>query len=340
VSKGQHGFGAARFGRPPAPKPIGRPALLARLDTAPWLTLVVAGPGAGKSTLLNTWSAARHGRLVELGPLLAAGAAGAADLRSLLTPAVTTLVVDGLETLPAGSPLLHDLAALCARPPAGWRAAEPPRPGLPPAPPPAAPAPTAGSLVAGALPAGFRLVLASREPLPFPVGAALRLGDGELAFAEDETYQVLAASFADAAAADALAPDLHLLTNGWPELVGLAAAWLAQHAVGERGLRLGALGRTSGPLRERLVAAILDGLNREDRELVWRLAYLPGVDAATADRLDLTEHLVAVPPFVQPMPGRAGWFAVPNGLKDPVRRALPMSAEAREALLAAYQSGM
>jgi ATP/maltotriose-dependent transcriptional regulator MalT len=186
----------------------------------------------------------------------------------------------------------------------------------------------------------LRLVLASREVLPFPVGAARRLGDAELGFAEDETYQVLAASLADAAAADALAPDLQLLTNGWPALVGLAAAWLAQHAPEQRGERLRALSRIHGPLLEYLVAAVLGGLNRDDRELVWRLAYLPGVDGALADRLDLTEDLVAMPPFVQPMPGRAGWFAVPNGLKTAVRRELPMSAEARAALLADHQAGM
>ena len=342
MSKEQPGFGAARFGRMPAPRPIARPALLARLDGAPGLTVVVAGRGAGKSTLLNTWAQGRGARLLEVGPLLAghpelreapldgwlaAGAAraattapGSAGSRTVRAPdpvahAVRALrggggrgavVVDGVDELAVDAPVVQDLAAVCRT-----------------------------------APAGLRLMLVARAAPAFAVEDALWLGDAELAFAEDETYQVLAASLADAAAADALAPDLHLLTNGWPELVGLAAAWLGQQAPGVRGARLRALSRADGhSMREHLVGAVISGLKRDDRELVGRLAHLPGVDAALADRLDLTEDLVALPPLVQAMPGRAGWFAVPNGLKEVVRRDLPMSAEAHAALLREYQAGM
>ncbi|UWP82983.1 hypothetical protein [Dactylosporangium fulvum] len=289
MSKERIGFDAARFGRQPAPKPIGRPALLDRLGRSrERLTVVVAGAGAGKSTLLSAWVSACGVALLDL---------GTAPVETLQD---VPLVVDGIDELPADSPLLPRLASLC----------------------------TTGTA---------RLVLASRDSLPFDAGPAQRLGEADLAFAEDETYQVLAAAFGDAAAADALAPDLHLLTNGWPALVGLAAAWLAQQPASERAARLAVLARVSGSLQDHLVGAVLDGLSRDDRDLVQRLAQLPGIDAATADRLDLTEDLAAMPPFVQPVPGRPGWFAVPRGFRDAVRRHLPMSEDARVALTTAYQ---
>jgi hypothetical protein len=171
------------------------------------------------------------------------------------------------------------------------------------------------------------------------VGGATVIGARELAFAEDETYQVLAGAFGDAEAADAIAPDVHLLTNGWPALVGLAGVWLAQHPAEERRDRLRALARVELGLAEYLVPAVLAGLDEADRELVRRLARLPDADARLADRLDITEDLAAVAPFVQPLARKPGWFAVPDGWRAAITRQLPMPDAEVAALRAAYAAG-
>ncbi|MDG6101000.1 hypothetical protein Daura_01295 [Dactylosporangium aurantiacum] len=179
------------------------------------------------------------------------------------------------------------------------------------------------------------LVLSGREPIP--VAAVDRLGAGHLGFAEDETYQVLAAALADAAGADGLAPDLHLLTGGWPALVGLAAAWLARLPAAERGASLRQLARVDGPLREHLVGALLQVLHHEEREFVRRLAYLPAVDAATAGALGLAEELGALPPLVVPVIGGDGSYAVPEPLRETIQQRLPLTDRERRALLEAFQ---
>ncbi|MET7420342.1 hypothetical protein [Dactylosporangium sp. NPDC005555] len=179
------------------------------------------------------------------------------------------------------------------------------------------------------------LVLSGREAVP--VSADDRLGAGDLAFAEDETYQVLAAALADAAGADGLAPDLHLLTGGWPALVGLAAAWLARLPPADRAGSLRQLARVDEELREHLVGALITVLHVEERELVRRLAHLPAVDAATADALDLTEDLGGLPPIVLPVIGRRGFYAVPEPLREMVQQRLPLDERERQALLDRFQ---
>ncbi|GAA3448977.1 P-loop NTPase family protein [Dactylosporangium matsuzakiense] len=181
---------------------------------------------------------------------------------------------------------------------------------------------------------GQKLVLATAEDLAIPGSVQVRAD--ELAFAEDETYQVLAAAFADAEAADVLAPDLHLLTNGWPGLVALTAAWLAQHPAHERRARLLTLTRCEAELADYLVPAVVAGLSGAERELVRRLAHLPGIDARLADRLDITEDLRAIPPFVQELLRRPGWFVVPEGWKAALRAELPLSAAEYSRLRDAY----
>ncbi|MFI5905900.1 hypothetical protein [Dactylosporangium sp. NPDC051541] len=184
---------------------------------------------------------------------------------------------------------------------------------------------------------GPKLVLATEEELAIP--GAVQVSARELAFAEDETYQVLAAAFGDAEAADVLAPDLHLLTNGWPGLVALAAVWLAQQPALERRERLLTLARAEIGLAEYLVPAVVAGLSDGERELVRRLVHLPGIDARTADRLDITEDLAAVPPFVQELLRRPGWFVVPEGWKAALRAELPLSAAEVSRLQARYDAG-
>jgi hypothetical protein len=181
-------------------------------------------------------------------------------------------------------------------------------------------------------------VVVAADEDPAVEGAAV-IGARDLAFAEDETYQVLAGAFGDAKAADAIAPDVHLLTNGWPALVGLAGVWLAQHPADERRDRLRALARVEADLAEYLVPAVLTGLDEADRELVRRLARLPDADARLADRLDITEHLTAVAPFVQPLARKPGWYAVPDGWRAAIARVLPMPDAEAAALRAAYAAG-
>ncbi|MFF5230603.1 hypothetical protein [Dactylosporangium sp. NPDC000521] len=179
------------------------------------------------------------------------------------------------------------------------------------------------------------LVLSGREPIP--VAAVDRLGAGHLAFAEDETYQVLAAALADAAGADGLAPDLHLLTGGWPGLVGLAAAWLARVPQAERASSVRRLARVDGGLQEHLVGALIGVLDAGEREFVRRLAHLPVVDAGRADVLGLAEDWGAVPPLVVPVRQEGEAFVVPEPLRRTIQQRLPLAEHERQALLAAFQ---
>lgn len=270
VSKGLFPFESGRFVRR-AGRPIARPGLMARLDAADGMVVLVAGTGAGKSTLLDAWVAARGGALVDL-----------AHEELEAVPADGVLAIDGVTDRHV--PALRTLAG---------------RPGV---------------------------VVAAQEELGLP--GAVRLSSCELGFAEDETYQVLAAAFGDAEAADVLAPDLHLLTNGWPALVGLAGAWLAQHPAPLRRRRLLALARAEAGLAEFLIPAVLAGLAEADRELVRRLAYLPGPLGVAGD-------LVPVAPFAQGLLRRPGWFAVPAGWKAALRAELPLSAAEVERMAAA-----
>jgi ATP/maltotriose-dependent transcriptional regulator MalT len=285
VSQGWPSFGSGRFRRRTVGPPIARPGLMARLDAADGLVVLVGGAGAGKSTLLDAWVAARGGVFVDLAqPDQRHGLADA--------PADGVLAIDGVA---AGD--VAQIRGLAER----------------------------------------RGVVVAAEA---EISGVERISAVELGFAEDETYQVLGAAFGDAAAADVLAPDLHLLTNGWPALVGLAAAWLAQHPEGERRERLLNLARVEIGLSEFLVPAVISGLGDADRELVRRLARLPGLDARTADRLDITEDLGAVAPFVQGLARRPGWFVVPEGWKAAIRAELPLSAAEVERLHADYSAAL
>jgi ATP/maltotriose-dependent transcriptional regulator MalT len=338
-------MGTREPGRPLA-RPVPRGALFAALDRRAWLTTLVAGPGAGKTTVLVTWSAAHPDTAYrQLRPedaalpvLLRGIAAGLAAARVQLPAAVAdaltdpglgndderavglasivaaaldapadvdrVLILDGLDNLPADGASVRFVEALSRH-----------------------------------APSGLRLVLASRQPVPFPVdrlrtaGMLTELGIRDLTFAEDETYQALAGAFGDAAAADALAPDLHLVTSGWPALVTLAAGWLAGGDTAERPARLGQLTTTVGPLVQYLVSTLLAALDPDRRELVRHAAHLPAVDAMLAGALGLSEHVEATPPFLEPVPLAPGWYAVPPGQREIVLANLPLADHARGALL-------
>jgi ATP/maltotriose-dependent transcriptional regulator MalT len=332
-------------------KPVYRAALVARLDTYAWLTTVVAGAGGGKSTLLATWAADRsrtayrplgveHAALSALlrglaeafdaaeirvppavrDALLDPGAADdevrAAGMASLLAAAFDTtgtsdragepavLVLDGLQELPAAGSAIRFVEALSRH-----------------------------------APRGLRLVVASRQPLPFPVdrlrsaGHLAELSVADLGFAEDETYQALAAALGDAAAADALAPDLHLITSGWPALVALSAGWLAQLDPNERGTRLGQLRQAVGPLAEYLVTTLLAAQQPPTRELIRHAAHLPAVSDALCAALGVPAPQPS-PPFLETVRDRPGWYAVPPVQREIVLARLPFDDVERVRVLA------
>ncbi|GAA1549945.1 hypothetical protein GCM10009827_083060 [Dactylosporangium maewongense] len=343
-------FGAARFGRPVAPRPIVRTGLLARLDRAfdePGREQAhraadrdaglapdrerprrPADPDAGlaperSGTLPGQGLSERAEAGQEAGSDRAAGApvvvvvAGSGAGKSILLGqwaerrgAVLVQAEELPAEVPPGALVVVDGVERLEVGGAGW-----------------------GWVVArvGVVP----LVLSGREPIP--VAAVDRLGAGHLAFGEDETYQVLAAALADAAGADRLAPDLHLLTGGWPGLVGLAAAWLARVPQAERAGSLRQLARVDGGLQEHLVGALVGVLDAGERELVRRLAYLPAVDAGRADVLGLAEEWGAVPPLVVPARAEKEAFVVPEPLRKTIQQRLPLAEAERQALLEAFQ---
>ncbi|MER7273589.1 hypothetical protein ABT369_03960 [Dactylosporangium sp. NPDC000244] len=276
MSKGRFPFESGRFVRRAAGRPIARPGLMARLDDADEMVVLVGGTGAGKSTLLDAWVVGRGGVFVDL-------------------------ACESLDAVPDDGVVAVDSA-------------------------------TAGDVAALRRRRGV-VVAVEHDP---GIAGVVRVSPYELGFAEDETYQVLAAAFGDAEAADVLAPDLHLLTNGWPGLVSLAASWLAQHPALKRRERLVALARSEAGLAEYLIPAVVAGLTEHDRELVRRMAGLPGLDARTADRLDITEDLGPVAPFVQGLLRRPGWFVVPEGWKAALRAELPLSAAEAERLAGGF----
>lgn len=335
------------------PKPVWRAGLAAVLDAGAPLTVIVAGVGAGKTSLLTSWAAVRRAtayRALRADdaalPVLLRGVVEALDAAEVgLPPAVRDAALDlsavddhsratGMASLLAtafhhvgagsgggsgdGGPVLI-LDSLQELPPggSGMRFVE--------------------ELCRHA-PYGLRLVLGSRQALPFPVdrlraaGHLAELGVAELGFAEDETYQVLAAALGDAAGADALAPDLHLVTSGWPALVALSAGWLAQQEPTGRGARLGQLRHAVGPLAEYLVTTLLAAQDPATRDLIRHAALLPVVTEALCGALGVAVPR-SNPPFLETVRDRPGCFAVPTVQKDIVLARQPFDEEDRRRVL-------
>ncbi|MGI5179623.1 hypothetical protein ACQEVZ_25155 [Dactylosporangium sp. CA-152071] len=343
-------FGAARFGRPVAPRPIVRTGLLARLDRAfdepgreqahraadrdagltpdrerprrpadpdaglaPERSGTLPGQGLSERAEAGQEAGSDRAARAPVVVVVAGSGAGKSILLGQWAERRGAVLVQAEELpaeVPPGALVVVDGVERLEVGGAGW-----------------------GWVVArvGVVP----LVLSGREPIP--VDAVDRLGAGHLAFGEDETYQVLAAALADAAGADRLAPDLHLLTGGWPGLVGLAAAWLARVPQAERAGSLRQLARVDGGLQEHLVGALVGVLDAGERELVRRLAYLPAVDAGRADVLGLAEEWGAVPPLVVPARAEKEAFVVPEPLRKTIQQRLPLAEAERQALLEAFQ---
>lgn len=332
---------------------VGRAGVFASLDNGPWLTSVIAAAGAGKTTAVGGWAAGRQAAWLSLRPDDAelsvlrprlADATRAAGMRedlsaivgdtagppvdgadndharadalaSLLASTVdqvgvvqdNTIVLDGFERLPPSSASVRFIEALSRH-----------------------------------APPGLRLVIVSREQLPFP---AQRLGEtgrfteltaADLAFGVDETYQLLTIALGDAAAADEIASDLHTLTSGWPSQVSLGAAWLAQQPAATRRARLASFGGFNRELAE----SILANTPSDARELIRAAAYLPRVDrrlpvaiGLTAATVDMASLLARCAPMLMPESGRPDWFRVSSVTRTAVHAKSPLDATRRRVLL-------
>jgi DNA-binding SARP family transcriptional activator len=185
----------------------------------------------------------------------------------------------------------------------------------------------AGALVARVardLPAGARLVLVGRA-LPValsrsvPVLEALRLGQPELAFTDEETETLLERSGVEAPSS--VAPRLGRLAGGWPLATVLAAERLARSEDPEA--ELDGLEATPG-----LVAGLLDGhlasLPVAAAAALRHVVQLPLLSAEMADRVTGERRLVqraveAGIPLQQEPDGRV---VVP----DPIREAMAARA--------------
>ncbi len=153
------------------------------------------------------------------------------------------LVLDDVESLPAGTDSVAFVAALCRQ-----------------------------------APSTLHVVLSSRAEPPFPLarlrgqGQVLDLSAAELAFSEAETLAVVQATMGEGAAA--LAPDIHRMTAGWPAAVRLATEALANDAPTRHAATLERLRRPGGMLHDYLADEVVAAEPPEVRELLGRLALL------------------------------------------------------------------
>lgn len=358
------GCGPAPF----ASRHLHRAALLAALDQGAWLTALVAGAGAGKTTLLSSWAANRSAAWLTLGPEHAAMPVLRHDLADAIRPiggnpaarAVGLLEPHGEDPVGLASDEQTQAAGLASVLAGGLD-----QPGDPPfalvldnvhhLPPGGAAARLVEDLCRHA-PRGLRLLVSSRTELPFPVDRLRRAGrltelrDADLAFADFETYQLLTVVLGDAAAADALAAQLHALALGRPGLVVLGAAWLAAQPADQRRARLGALGGGVEPARsgaagggsqnglaEYLASQLFTTADPAAQDLVRRAVYLPRISAVLCRALGLpaaADPAYAVP-LVTPVAGMPDWYEVPAGLRQTILARHRLPDEEREALLAA-----
>ncbi len=330
---------------------VGRAGVSAALDRRTWLTTVVAGTGAGKTIAVGGWAADRPVAWLSLNPEDAEFPVFVARLReAVIASAVFAAPV--VETMRAASGGTGDaehadsLAAVLAE-----AAAE--------STPDQAPAivldgfdliPAESSTVrfvealSRHAPGGIRLVISSRQPIPFAVqrlrdtGRLAELGNDDLVFDVDETYQLLTIALGNAAEADQIAGDLHTLTAGWPGQVSLGAAWLAHQPADQRRGRLTNFAGSDGQLTE----AVLTSARPDVRAMVRVVAYLPRVSARlladtdyAPDPVNIDDLLMACAPMIMPESGRAGWYRISAAARAAVLTSHPLSPPERQGLLRA-----
>ncbi len=328
---------------------VGRAGVSSALDRRTWLTTVVAGAGAGKTIAIGDWAATRpvawialHAEDAELpvfinrlreavvasngftAPVvetMRAASAGPGDheyadsLAALLAAAAaeagpvqaTAIVLDGFDRIPAASATVRFVESLTRH-----------------------------------APGGLRLVISSRQAMPFAIerlrqtGHLTEITNSDLLFDADETYQLLTVALGNAAEADEIAGDLHTLTAGWPGQVGLAAAWLAQQPAVVRRSRLAGFVGSDGQLTE----AVLSNAEPDVHAVVRVAAYLPRVNARliaetghAPDQAAAAQLLADCAPMLMPESGRPGSFRAAAAAKSAVLAIDPLPDRERRTLL-------
>ncbi|NJD29064.1 MAG: tetratricopeptide repeat protein [Chloroflexi bacterium] len=310
---------------------IARPRLERRLDEAATrrLTALVAGAGFGKSTLLAAWTGSRRAAWYTLTEAdrdlghVASGLLGALGLRVPALPgavagvleqtlgpeavgderararACAGLLADALATfLPRELVLvLDDFQELGSADPGSWLI----------------------EALCRQAPEHLRMIVASRDPLPFSIerlrgqGQATLIAGGALAFEVEDVGAMVEAALGGPEAG--LAAELHGLTGGWPAAVRLAIEALADVPPAERPAVLRRLIRPTGPIYDYLADEVLGREAPGVRELLSAVATLPRFNAALCDALRIRgaaaslRSLEARGLFVQPI-GDGDWYTL------------------------------
>jgi ATP/maltotriose-dependent transcriptional regulator MalT/DNA-binding SARP family transcriptional activator len=323
-----------------------RPGPERKLDpiTGRRLATVVAGAGFGKSTLLATWTAGRHAAWYSLDAddrtlsVLVQGLvaalkrrvpAAADELARLVAggqgpdeqsdearrgQAYAALVSDVLaERLDEDVVLVLDDVHEAYGSPGATRFIE--------------------SLVRVA-PPSLHLVLASRQPLPFPVerlrgqGQVIDLDATVLAFSLEEVGRLLDDLVGPGA--DDLAPRVHAATGGWPAAVMLVAESLRDDRPDQRTATLRRLQRPEGPLFEYIAT---EALGHESVETIAWLRLAAHFERFDQDLLeavgwDARGGRLAVggrpSVFLQPIPGEPGWYRLHGLIREYAIARLPI----------------
>jgi DNA-binding SARP family transcriptional activator len=332
----------------PPPLPAGyveRPALHELLDECfgRRLAAVVAGAGFGKSTLVAAWSAdtvcawctldrsdaslpqlaasleaALRTCLPSLPERLAPAAersAGAVDSDASRVEALAGLLCESLEDALASDLVLvlDDVHELDAG------------------------GPSARLLdgLARQAPPQLRLVLVSRNELPFPVarlrgrGQMLELDAPALAYSADEVAAFLRSSLGTAAHAD----EIHELTGGWPAAVRLAAESLRAVPEEEHSQAMLDVRRPRGPLFAYLAEEVLSREPAAVRDLLRLAAPLERVEPELLEELgvrdagELLAGLARRSLFVQREPGAEDAFSVHGLVRAYVAERWPLTED-------------
>lgn len=333
---------------------LDRPRLIARLEAAAELrlTTVVAGSGFGKSTLLDSWASRRPVACCTLTPADRRPNHLARRLVATLQPHVAQLPID-LKTAVAGT----DGPVPDGDDPARAR--------------------TLGTLLCAALhdvltgdivlvldevdlvdasrpatelvetlirqaPNRLHVVLARRQPLPFPVermeqsGGVTALTAADLAFTVDETRDVLTRGVGEAAGT--LAPAAHAGTAGRPAAVRLLAAVLANQPPDDWAGWVSGLPAAWDDQLGELAVAAYEAHPLQPRELLRTVASLPAFTAPLCEHLGQATAEITVTElarsglFVHAVDDRRGWFTVSRLARQSLERRLALHTWEAESL--------
>jgi DNA-binding SARP family transcriptional activator/ATP/maltotriose-dependent transcriptional regulator MalT len=179
--------------------------------------------------------------------------------------------------------------------------------------------------LAAQVPAGARLLVAGRR-VPTAVRAlvdtvdAVHLGAAELRLDGDEVTRLLVAAGLDPDGAEAAAPSMLAMTDGWPAAVALAGS-LGDRSDGA------AAPDTRGPRQvlHRLVDELLDAATHEERRTIEQLVGVPLLSGRVAELVGGPGSLDRLRDLGLPLRYRTdGWAELPDPVKELIpSRALP-----------------